>query len=157
TQGRRRYTAPKEVEVVLEILAELRAADDTYPEIQILSPYKAQVEAIRESVLDKIDRPELAHLKRFRFVGEGGTRIGATVDEFQGNEADIIIASLVRNNALPPGSGIGFLADEPRVNVLLSRAKRKLILVGSWDFFESRVPKNDWENDAHPLSHIARV
>src|SRR5690606_26522847 len=72
-------------------------------------------------------------------------------------EADVVVASLVRNNAHPAGSGVGVLADEPRVNVLLSRAKRRLIMVGSWDFFDSRVPKADQNNDAHPLVHIARV
>jgi hypothetical protein len=65
-------------------------------------------------------------------------RLGATVDEFQGDEADVVIVSLVRNNALVPWKSVGFLKEANRMDVLLSRARHKLIIVGSWDFFASR-------------------
>lgn len=52
----------------------------------------------------------------------------STVDNFQGEEARIIIASLVRSNA---AGKIGFLYEPQRVNVLLSRARDALILVGN--------------------------
>ncbi|KAJ1459753.1 P-loop containing nucleoside triphosphate hydrolase protein [Pelagophyceae sp. CCMP2097] len=52
----------------------------------------------------------------------------ATIDNFQGEEADIIVASLVRCNA---AGTIGFLREPERVNVLLSRARIGEILVGS--------------------------
>jgi len=61
-------------------------------------------------------------------------RLGATVDEFQGDEADVVIVSLVRNNALVPWKSVGFLKEANRMDVLLSRARHKLIIVGSWDF-----------------------
>src|SRR5262249_12132085 len=93
----------------------------------------------------------------YGFHFKGGQGIGATVDEFQGNEADVIIVSLVRNNASPSGSGLGFLSEEPRVNVMLSRAKRKLIIIGSWDFFQSRVPLSEKDDQEHKLGHIYRV
>jgi len=49
-----------------------------------------------------------------------------------------VIVSLVRNNAIVPWKSIGFLKEANRMNVLLSRARWKLILVGSWRFFASR-------------------
>lgn len=51
-----------------------------------------------------------------------------TVDGFQGQERDIIIISLVRNN---DGGEIGFLRDLRRMNVAMTRARMKLIILGS--------------------------
>lgn len=50
-----------------------------------------------------------------------------TVDGFQGQERDIIYISLVRSNS---SSEIGFLADIRRMNVALTRAKKKLVIIG---------------------------
>ena len=71
-----------------------------------------------------------------------GKRAGATVDEFQGSEADVVVVSLVRNNALQPWKSIGFLKEATRMNVLLSRARHKLVIVGSWDFFATRCDES---------------
>eukprot|EP00775_Hariotina_reticulata_P006332 gene6332-6566_t len=54
----------------------------------------------------------------------------ATIDNFQGEEARVVIVSLVRN-AKQEGGSIGFLAINNRINVLLSRAKEGMILIGS--------------------------
>ena len=51
----------------------------------------------------------------------------STVDGFQGQERDIMLISLTRSN---PQGEIGFLADTRRMNVALTRAKRKLIVLG---------------------------
>ena len=50
-----------------------------------------------------------------------------TIDSFQGQERDIILVSLVRSNA---ANQIGFLSDYRSMNVALTRAKRKLIVIG---------------------------
>ncbi|WP_332913572.1 AAA domain-containing protein [Algoriphagus boritolerans] len=50
-----------------------------------------------------------------------------TVDGFQGQERDLMLISLTRSNEK---GEIGFLADERRMNVALTRAKRKLIVIG---------------------------
>lgn len=70
-----------------------------------------------------------------------------TVDGFQGQERDIIIISMVRSNA---GGEIGFLSDLRRMNVAMTRARMKLIILGSrstltrhasyarlWDYVQS--------------------
>ncbi|WP_396888561.1 AAA domain-containing protein [Micromonospora craniellae] len=46
---------------------------------------------------------------------------------------------MVRNNQKQPSDGLGFLSHPQRMNVLISRAERLLILVGSWDFFRAQV------------------
>jgi len=56
------------------------------------------------------------------------------VDSAQGSEADLVIVSLVRNNHRTGTSALGFLRDPRRMNVLLSRAKKQLVLVGSLEF-----------------------
>ncbi|KAM0469932.1 hypothetical protein ACHAP7_009775 [Fusarium lateritium] len=56
-----------------------------------------------------------------------GVRL-ATIDNFQGEEAKVVVVSLVRNN---PRNKIGFLKTENRVNVLLSRARDGLYLIGN--------------------------
>jgi len=63
-----------------------------------------------------------------------------TVDSFQGDEADVVVVSLVRNNHhSTPTKALGFLQDNRRTNVLLSRAKWMMIVVGSLDFYQKVV------------------
>ncbi len=50
-----------------------------------------------------------------------------TIDSFQGQERDIVYISLVRSNA---GGDIGFLSDIRRMNVAMTRARKKLVIIG---------------------------
>ena len=73
-----------------------------------------------------------------------------TVDSFQGREADIAIYSITRSNE---ENRLGFLGDERRLNVALSRAKELLVLVGDHTF--CRIAKG--ENPLKPvLEHMER-
>lgn len=54
------------------------------------------------------------------------------IDNYQGEESDIVIATLTRSN---PNHDIGFMSSPQRLNVLLSRARDALILIGNADTF----------------------
>ncbi|MBR3572504.1 MAG: AAA family ATPase [Bacteroidales bacterium] len=85
--------------------------------IGIISPYKAQISVLKQLVNKS---HTLAPIRHNISVN--------TVDGFQGQERDIILISMVRDNV--QGS-IGFLKDLRRMNMAITRAKRKLIVVGN--------------------------
>lgn len=129
-----RYTNWDEIDAVRRIASVLKP----HPEVDgkstlaFISPYAKQVEALRATVL--ADPPAAAALSNFKPVARGGEYF-STVDAFQGNEADIIVVSLVRNNQHSvPKRALGFVGDPERMNVLLSRAKWRLFLVTSLEF-----------------------
>lgn len=83
----------------------------------VISPYKAQVQYLRQLI------------RRNSFFKPFHDLITInTVDGFQGQERDVIIISLVRANE---NGQIGFLSDLRRMNVAITRAKMKLIILGS--------------------------
>lgn len=85
-------------------------------DVGIISPYKGQVQLLRRML--RQDR----YWKPFR-----GQISVNTVDGFQGQERDVIVISLVRSN---DQGAIGFLRDLRRMNVAITRARMKLIIVG---------------------------
>lgn len=85
-------------------------------DVGIISPYKGQIRLLRQ--LLKKDR----YWRPFRSLITVNT-----VDGFQGQERDVIVISLVRSNA---EGDIGFLRDLRRMNVAITRARMKLILLG---------------------------
>lgn len=133
------YHNPTEVNAVIQVISQLRANKDCTkkPTIAVLSPYRQQVRRL-EARIKRETASHLAHLSDFEFEGDSETPVG-TVDSFQGSEADIVILSLVRNNHHAGLRALGFLSDPRRMNVLLSRAKWKLIIVGSLDFLQRRL------------------
>jgi hypothetical protein len=162
---RPRYSSGIEAEAVIDVLQQLKSRDAVVPvstpgvkraTLQVLSPYRAQVNRIRRAVQAATAQGGLPHLSDFEFRGVDGA-VGATVDEFQGNQADVIVVSLVRNNHAKRGQGLGFLADGRRLNVLLNRAKRKLVLVGSWSFLLSRFAHDARLPPEDPLADLAKV
>jgi hypothetical protein len=115
--------------------------------LAVLSPYRRQVFELSRALQDVYEHPPawLEGLPKNEFPA-------STVDSFQGNQADIVIVSLVRQNNASPGSGLGFLKESPRMNVLFSRAERLLVLVGSWDFFKYQT-KFASPDKNQPLGH----
>lgn len=83
----------------------------------IISPYRAQVQLLRSL----LKRDELLRPLR-------GSIMVNTVDAFQGQERDVMLVSLVRANE---EGQIGFLSDYRRMNVAITRARYKLIIIGS--------------------------
>ncbi len=88
-------------------------------DVGVISPYRAQVQYLRHLV------------KRDAFFKPYRSLISInTVDGFQGQERDVILISLVRSN---DDGQIGFLRDLRRMNVAITRARMKLIILGNPD------------------------
>ena len=85
-------------------------------DVGVISPYRAQVQYLRSQFKKK------EYFKPFRHLITVNT-----VDGFQGQERDIIVISLVRSN---DEGQIGFLRDLRRMNVAITRARMKLIILG---------------------------
>lgn len=99
---------PAEAELIRRKVQSLLDTGLAARDIAIIAPYAAQVRLLREMI--DIERLEID-----------------TVDGFQGREKEAVLISLVRSNA---NGEIGFLADVRRMNVALTRARRKLIVIG---------------------------
>jgi len=130
------WNNPFEVEVVVELLKFLRRKPGVQkqPKLALLSPYNKQIERI-SSILER-ERQKFPNLRDFSKPDDSSS-FCSTVDAFQGAEADITIISLVRNNSDSyPLSALGILLDSRRMNVLLSRAKHQLVIIGSYDFLK---------------------
>jgi hypothetical protein len=128
---------PVEVNAVVRALELLRPAQGAEtPTLAVLSPYWQQVGKIDRAITRKKEGT-LSHLSGFAPAIEEKEFCG-TVDSFQGGEADVVLVSLVRNNShATPAKALGFLRDNRRMNVLLSRAKWRLVLVGSLSFYRN--------------------
>ena len=129
-----RWHNPMEVAAVKEIV-KLLQPDTTAkqkPRLAILSPYSEQVRRLRRAIDEQLD--DFPNLAGFEKAIEGQNFAG-TVDSFQGNQADVVVVSLVRNNHHSSvRSALGFLTEQRRMNVLLSRARWRLIIVTSLSF-----------------------
>ena len=101
---------------ILENLIEQFGKENWNASIGIITPYRAQVEYLTKMVDQSV---LLSELSQFITIN--------TVDAFQGQERDVIAISFVRSN---PEGEVGFLADIRRTNVAMTRAKKKLIMVG---------------------------
>lgn len=156
-QDRPRFTNPMEAAAVADFLGrlELREPQPNKLTAAVLSPYYQQVRLLRNR-LDAVPAP--AGVELINGTGQGrssGRQSWAhTVDSFQGNQADMIIVSLVRNN---DARALGFLDEPSRLNVLLSRAERLLVLVGSWDFFANQVSMVRIENEMDSLWFLKKA
>ncbi|WCJ27721.1 P-loop containing nucleoside triphosphate hydrolases superfamily protein [Euphorbia peplus] len=100
-----------EAEIVVQHVLSLIYAGVRPASIAVQSPYVAQVQLLRDR-LDEI--PEAA-----------GVEV-ATIDSFQGREADAVIISMVRSNTL---GAVGFLGDSRRMNVAITRARKHVAIV----------------------------
>jgi len=91
-------------------------------DLVILSPYNAQRDRIKQALVNTTFE---------EFKSKDLERNVFSVDSFQGKQADIVIVSLVRNNEFSsPRASLGFLVQEERLNVMLSRVRKRLIVIG---------------------------
>jgi hypothetical protein len=155
--GHPRWHNPGEIATVVDVLRHVRAGSQPKPPtLAILSFYTAQVDKLSERIEAGIRNRELEHLLGFASPMAGGKFV-STVDGFQGNEADLVIVSFVRNNAGSGARALGFLRDRRRMNVAMSRAKSKLIIVGSLAFLKEAVRGVNPDAGEHDLSFIDRM
>jgi len=151
------YANPEEADQVVRVLESLISSDaiseeqdaldesnDRVPVIGVISFYAGQVELIRRLIM----RSDLLEAKingdaDGEILCKGRIRLMVnSVDSFQGRECPIIILSFTRSN---PYKNIGFVDDPNRLNVAMSRARKKLILIGDTNTFRNRSQASNEE------------
>ncbi|MDY0214816.1 MAG: AAA domain-containing protein [Bacilli bacterium] len=138
-----------EADIVIELLKKI---DDAYQQnkdfnprvnknlridermsIGVICTYGDQAQLIKQ----KRKSNKLTNFKSFNEKSDSKL-IVSTVDDFQGDERDIIIVSMVRNPKEPGKSNPGFITAYQRINVAFSRARRLLIIVGNKDYLTKK-------------------
>ncbi|KAJ7707709.1 P-loop containing nucleoside triphosphate hydrolase protein [Mycena rosella] len=132
-----------EVEMVLKIVKYLGQQGYGTGQLVVLTPYLGQLSLLKTSLakendplLNDLDTYELS---RAGLLPQGSTKTHnkplrlATIDNYQGEESDIVIVSLTRSN---PNHDIGFMFSPERLNVLLSRARNSLVMIGNAETFQ---------------------
>ncbi|MGV9364249.1 AAA domain-containing protein [Amycolatopsis sp. NPDC003731] len=136
-----------EAEIVAALLRGIRPAlqpsgRTRTSRVAVVTPYRKQVERIQQGAAE--------------FASDIWT-----VDSFQGREADVVIASLVRDrdsrgDGATMYSSLGHLADPARANVMLSRARDLLVIVGRLSLYENcAVP--EWRAAAAAVRELGRI
>jgi ATP-dependent RNA/DNA helicase IGHMBP2 len=87
-----------------------------FPTVAVISPYKEQLYVLKEQLQHSPELQPYAHKISVN-----------TIDSFQGQERDIVYISMTRSNT---DGIIGFLADTRRMNVAMTRARKKLVITG---------------------------
>lgn len=116
-------TNPEEAAFLFRHLSQLAAEfaavspkQDDFPSIAIISPYKEQINILKDQLAHAVDlKPYLDKIAV------------NTIDSFQGQERDVVYISMTRSNT---EGQIGFLADIRRMNVAMTRARKKLVVIG---------------------------
>ena len=106
------YENHAEAKKVVEVIQQIRHASKGCPgkwnsvdRIRVITFYQAQVSLIKRMMYDR----------------RLGDVVVATVDSSQGTEADIVVISFVRSHGANGGKSVGFLSDDRRMNVALTR------------------------------------
>ena len=130
---------PYEVDVVTALVNAIRPTlERTGKSLSVLSPYRRQCEDLSSRV---------------------GASAVHTIDAFQGREADVVIASLVRDRVGrgdTPISNVGHMAHPPRMNVMLSRARDLLVVVGSFQMYADHAGPQ-WESVTRVFTEVGTV
>ncbi|OHF03871.1 ATPase [Colletotrichum orchidophilum] len=135
-----------EARMVLKLVKYLGQQGYGTENLVILTPYLGQLRLLRDMLSSEND-PWLNDLDSFELIraglmtaaagkvptasGSGRIKL-STIDNYQGEESDIVIASLTRSNN---NGDIGFMKAPERLNVLCSRARECLILIGNMETF----------------------
>jgi len=109
---------PEEASFTVRLLAQYLhqlSTGNILPTVGLISPYRAQVSELKEQA------------SASPLASYDGSLSANTIDSFQGQERDVICISLCRSNT---EGTIGFLADIRRMNVAMTRARKKLLIIG---------------------------
>jgi ATP-dependent RNA/DNA helicase IGHMBP2 len=105
----------RHLSTVVESIQQQTDKED-FPSIAVISPYRQQIQQLKEYAASMPAFQKWQHKISIN-----------TIDSFQGQERDIVYISLTRSN---DKSNIGFLNDTRRMNVAMTRAKKKLVIIG---------------------------
>nr|CEL65285.1 TPA: ATP-dependent helicase, putative [Neospora caninum Liverpool] len=146
SQGTSKYSAA-EIDPIIAILQSVANEGSVLPsQIGVLTPYDAQKARLRKAINETFEPPACYQIEV------------DSVDGFQGKEKDLIIFSAVRSNAR---GEIGFLRDPRRMNVMLTRAKRGVIVVGDqltlWNDATNWRPWIQWVGSMRSIVPITRL
>ncbi|XPS80538.1 hypothetical protein M3J07_012514 [Ascochyta lentis] len=141
-----------EADMVLRCVRYLGQQGYGTEDIVILTPYLGQLYLLMKTLAAEND-PFLNDLDSYELIRAGllspaGANISkrririSTIDNYQGEESDIVIVCLTRSNS---AGDIGFMSAPQRVNVMLSRARNALLIIGNPDTFtNSRKGRDVW-------------
>ncbi|OHW97711.1 AAA family ATPase [Colletotrichum incanum] len=135
-----------EAQMVLKLVKYLGQQGYRTENLVVLTPYLGQLRLLKDMLSEEND-PWLNDLDSFELIraglvtaaaakvksGSGRIRL-STIDNYQGEESDIVIASLTRSNNK---GDIGFMKAPERLNVLCSRARECLVMIGNMETFMS--------------------
>lgn len=123
SQGR----SPHEAKIVAELVSDLLENEVDLKEIGILTPYRAQVREIKKALNSKIGGID---------TEETESLIIDTVDRIQGQERDYIIYSMSNSNPLESKVRLDFFYSPNRLNVAITRAKKRCIVIANYKVFD---------------------
>ena len=122
-QGR----SPHEAELVAELVSDLRESGVEFSDIGVLTPYRAQVREIKRAVVKSRAGLDADTIESF-FVD--------TADRMQGQEKDFIIYSMSNSHPLESKRRLDFFYSPNRLNVAITRAKKKCIVISNYKVFD---------------------
>ncbi|KAK3386657.1 P-loop containing nucleoside triphosphate hydrolase protein [Podospora didyma] len=144
---------PFEAELILRIVKYFGQQGYSSKQLVVLTPYLGQLRVLQDVFRNNQEDPELSDMDkrdliRAGLLTEAASKVDkhplriSTIDNYQGEESDIVIASLTRSNE---SGDIGFMSAPERLNVLITRARNCLVLVGNMEtFIRSKKGKTAW-------------
>ncbi|KAH6848029.1 P-loop containing nucleoside triphosphate hydrolase protein [Chaetomium sp. MPI-CAGE-AT-0009] len=150
-----------EAEMVLRCVKYLGQQGYASDKIVILTPYLGQLRVLRDLLAKNQHDPALSEMDKNELLRAGLITEAAakhdkkplrisTIDNYQGEESDIVIASLTRSNE---SGDIGFMSAPERLNVLITRARNGIVLIGNMaTFMNSKKGKATW----HPFFDLLK-
>jgi len=124
SQGR----SPHEAKIVAELVVDLFKNGVKFKDINILTPYRAQVREIKKAVAQTLKGIGKAYREEELFID--------TVDRMQGQEKDYIIYSLSNSHPLESKRRLDFFYSPNRLNVAITRAMKKCIVIANYKVFD---------------------